>query len=103
MPQTVTDPAAAVVFEATEVTHLRALVRFMRETGVGYLRSGDVELELDPAPAVVAPPSPPAQHEVTTNDGCACGHSIEVDHGPMGCTHGCDVGLCNSTGKESRP
>lgn len=81
---------------ATEkLTYVESLIALARKHGVTRLTAGPVTIELgappEPAGAEAPPPPGPSLAEISPGraqsdeDVCACGHSIEIEHGPGGC------------------
>jgi hypothetical protein len=70
--------------------------------------AGDIEVELhDSAFAgdAAAPAVPPPPPEMPDDRGtvCACGHSIEIEHGSDGCLNGCSLAVCAAKRGEEPP
>lgn len=103
----------------TDLEHLEALLILGQKYGATKIRSrlwwvefparAAAPAEPEPVPVSPAPSPGPSLHEISPGratddaDVCACGHSIEIEHGPGGCLvdGNCTVDVC--FGGEKKP
>ncbi len=71
----------------TEPKDLEQLIAILRAGGVSHYEAGPFKLQLYPGRLA---PEPVESIEIPK---CKCGH-VDTDHGPGGCSHGCDQDQC---------